>query len=85
MPSSRAAATWQTVEAIVPSARSRYACPASASAASATQRGSADSMPSSSSRPSASRRSPAARDSSARSSHAPLPRRAIHSSSGPKS
>ena len=58
MPSIRAAATWQSETAIVPSARTRYAASLRSSATSRTQRGSADSMPTSSSLPSAARRSP---------------------------
>ena len=84
MPSSRAAATWQSETAIAPIARSRCAVAASASAESRTQTGSADSIPSSSSLP-PTRRSRAPGSSGTPLSAAPWPRRATHSSPGPKS
>ena len=83
IPSSRALATWHSVTAIVPSARRRCDTASSSAAAARTQRGSADSMPSSSSLPSGLRRSGSAGSSITPSSHAPSPRRAVHSSSGP--
>ena len=84
IPSSRPAATWHSDTAIAPIARSRCAASASASPASATQRGSADSTPSSSSRP-RTRCSGSAGSSGTPLRRAPPPRSATHSSPAPKS
>ena len=86
IPSKRAAATWHSETAIEPIARMRCAVAVERVGRTATtQRGSADSTPTTSSLPSRSRRSADARVERRAVELAPSPRRATHSSPGPKS